>query len=142
MDSKNLIGLYESYRSVYKETDDIVDYLLSEGFAETTQSAAIIKEYMSENWLNSILEEFKKLTPEKEKRVRKVKDQLFQKAIDHNKEKWDNKDEYDRMNNGRRKRFDPKLKEPEKRACEHERQVKKTVKLMKNAQLALSRTKE
>lgn len=38
------------------EVDHVIDYLLSEGFTSDEESAAVIVEHMSEEWLESILD--------------------------------------------------------------------------------------
>jgi hypothetical protein len=141
MNSLDLQGLYDSYKKVYETNDVIVDYLIAEGFADSEEGALAIKEHMSVEWLDEIIEAFKDLTPEQEEKVRKAKEKLAKRAADHNHEKWKHRETFNKLNNGTRKRFDPKLKEPREKACEHENQVKKNLKLVQNAQDALSRTR-
>ena len=50
--------------------EQIISHLLDEGFASDERSAESIMGAMSEAWVESIFEEFKDLTPEKESRVK------------------------------------------------------------------------
>jgi len=58
-------------RISYRQNEEyLIDYLLDEGFASDEKSAESIMGAMSETWIESIFEEFKDLTPDKEKRVK------------------------------------------------------------------------
>ena len=72
MDLKELQGLYESYKSVYDNSEElqenrnhddtydlVLEYLVSEGFADTEENAQVIMSNMSEAWFKSIVEETK-----------------------------------------------------------------------------------
>jgi len=71
MDFKELRNLYESYMSVYANTEEVkelnesdkydlvLEYLLNEGFADTEENALVIMQNMSERWRTSILEDQK-----------------------------------------------------------------------------------
>jgi hypothetical protein len=58
-------------RISYRHNEEfVIGYLLDEGFASDERSAESIMGAMSEAWVESIFEEFKDLTPEKESRVK------------------------------------------------------------------------
>jgi hypothetical protein len=71
--SRRARAVVQTQRRQDRETnvsEEVLSYLLGEGFASDEKSAEAIMDAMSEAWVDSIVEEFKDLTPEKENRVR------------------------------------------------------------------------
>jgi hypothetical protein len=64
---QELIGLRKDREKLVKE--EVLDYLINEGFADTEANAEAIMLNMSEEWLNDIIEGFVPLSKEKEARV-------------------------------------------------------------------------
>lgn len=106
-------------------------HLISEGYTDNYDSAIAIYESMSDEWVNDILkEEFKDLTPDKEKRVRERMHGFF----------TDMQDKSKRMEALRKipfGKYRPKVREEKAKIV---RSATKTTKLMQNATDAVGRT--
>lgn len=59
-ESMDELGFFEDSSSEYDDTDSldfIISYLVNEGYADSLESAEIILEYMSDDWIESVLNE-------------------------------------------------------------------------------------
>ena len=128
-----------------EEYECLMNYILSERYADSYDEAEYLLENILEEDFNKIVEEFKDLTPEKEKRVKKRMEDLTGKMQHHTDQAKRNTEEFTKRKEG--KGLLAKIKQiivgnegPRSRVLQHVAKGRKYAKHIENAQDALSRS--
>jgi hypothetical protein len=128
-----------------EEYDCLINYILDERYADSYDEAEYLLENILEEDFDKIVEEFKDLTPEKEKRVKKRMEDLTGKMQHHTDQAKQNTKEFTKRKEG--KGLLSKIKQisvgnegPRSRVLQHVAKARKYANHIKNAQDALSRS--